>query len=221
MEGASGYVIHAGHGLSYPPTNISIGTSGQMEYSDSFTIAGMSTVLYVFAIDTWDYSYHIARSVDMELFVDSLPLSTPTVTPTGTVSSDYCASINASMLPNPFSFNGTGAVVRQYCTVIPEINLGVVVDYFIPSFGTWSLLLNTVSEFFEEYLTTLVLFDPLTICIRERDYSLYLFTVRMPIEFIFGLGIFLSALRMFVPGVFSGASMIGASRHSGDSDKGK
>jgi len=141
------------------------------------------------------------------------PLNPPTPTPTSTGTPDprYCSSVSSAELPNPFSFNGSGNVVAQKCAVIPAITPENIINVLFPS--TW---LSPLRAWFDSLIPDNAYIPPLTICVRERDYSLYLFGIRMPIEFIFSLVVFLSALRMFAPSLFSGASIIGRSFRDGD-----
>lgn len=142
--------------------------------------------------------------------------ATPTITPTSTLVSSvtptldprYCGSISSSNIPNQFGFSG-GNIVRQSCATFSAFSLRTAISAIFP---IWipSFLVNDFLDFLAALLPVDYFFDPLTVCIRERDYSLYLFGYRMPIEFIVGLAIFLSGLRFFVPTVFSGASMLGS-----------
>lgn len=132
--------------------------------------------------------------------------STPTPIPvTPTYSPDYCSSISSASMPNQFEFGGSGNVVRQQCAVTPEISLKDIILWFVGPIGYFLDVAGMIDEIFPDPL----IIESWTICIRERDYSLYLFGVRMPLEFILALAIVLGGLRFFSPSAFSGATVIG------------
>ena len=139
------------------------------------------------------------------ILVSSLPLvalvETPTPVP-ATPNPNYCASVSSIDVPNQFDLTGTGGIISQSCGSIPELSFQSFIQTFTPS---W---FGDMSYFISAFPTTAIL-PALTVCIRQRDYSLYIWGIRMPIELILGLSIFLSGLRFFVPTVFSGASAIG------------
>lgn len=137
----------------------------------------------------------------------------PTVTTTPFSGDGFCSSIMNTNVPNQFELGGTGSIVFQSCMSTPEISYQTLVDWLIPD---W---LFGLDEYFSSIFPVAAILDPLTVCIRSRDYSLYIFGYRLPIEFMFGLAVFLSAMRFFTPSVFSGASSLGFGQHGTSSSQ--
>jgi hypothetical protein len=180
------------------------------EYSKSYPSGSLGSEALVFSAPyqpNWS-GFYILSGVD--IYVSSLPVviggtATPTASPTVSPGSGtFCGSVSNVNVPNQFVLGGTGGVVKQSCQTTPGLSFGTLFNFLtagIFPFGFGDYL----SSFFER--DTII--DPLTVCIRQRDYSLYIFGYRMPIELVAGLAIFLSGLRFVMPSVFSGASVVG------------
>lgn len=138
--------------------------------------------------------------------------SNVTATPTGIPgSSNYCSSVSSSSVPNQFAFTG-GNIVYQQCETTPEINFQTLIDALLPG---W---LSGFVSYFQDIFPTTVIVYPITICIRSRDYSLYIFGIRMPIEGFIGFLIFVSAVRMFNPAMSSLGGLLGNTRDTSSAD---
>jgi hypothetical protein len=162
--------------------------------------------------ETWGYHSTNTLQIQIAESQSCLPYfqPTPTPAPTGTpVPLTYCGEISDSMMDNYFEFDGDGSIVYQDCITTPEITLSSIIEPLLP---IW--LSQLLIDYITELLPIDTLIEAVTICVRARDYALYLFVIRMPVEFIVSFTIILSALRFFVPSVFSGATMLGQSQHS-------
>lgn len=156
-----------------------------------------------------------AFGATFELWVSTYPYTpypTPTPSPSATpTSSLYCGSISNSAVPNQFQFSG-GRVVYQSCTTTPYLSIQSLVDAVLPD---W---LSSFSSFFAGVFPTTTIFEPLTVCVRSRDYTLYIFGVRIPIEAFVGLIIFVSMVRMVNPAMSSLGGLIGSTANTSSSD---
>jgi hypothetical protein len=211
-------------------TNSYTGLSGEYRiqtYSGSNTFEGSFTSGSV--ADYWNYnssSIQLKFSAPMSGYGQGLykvgtytvevstdPFTLPTATPaptavptaTATPNPNYCGTVSGTNIPNQFNLGGTGGVVFQSCLSTPLISPTAILEAIIPSVFWGDFLSGALTGLFG----TSFEIDPITFCVRQRDYSLYILGFRMPIELILGLGVFLSSLRFFVPTVFSGASVIG------------
>lgn len=202
------------------PSQIDVGAdNGQQvivnytDYSSSFVIGASNNYEYDFNLQqmTVTQNFTVDRLIINHLEISTIPISagTPTPTPTSapTAISDYCSTVSSSNVPNLFEFGG-GNIVHQECFWTPELSPIDFLDFFVPA------ILEPFIPVLFDYLDLEVSIPPITICVRSRDYSLYLFGFRMPIELVIGLGIFLSGLRLYLPTMFSGASVLGSLPHS-------
>lgn len=167
--------------------------------SNSYTYTGNFTATYDLYVSTDPfYNPYVATSTP-----------SPTVTPLG---EGFCEAVSNSTVPNQFTLGGTGGVTSQVCYVFPGIVYADIVETILPA---W---LSPFATVFNSIFPIEAGIDPLTFCIRQRDYSLYIFGYRFPYEAILGLGVFLASLRMFVPTAFSGVAMLGSTKDGGSSE---
>lgn len=211
------YIISPVQGDLLPYFNTVSVTENNYSGSGSISVAYNSNPS--FSVGVWSSQ---ARSgvinFDITLMISTDPFSpTPTPTPTSTmVGSNFCDQISDSNIDNLFDFDGTGTIVHQTCFTTAAISFQELFATILTNL--FGFIFPSFHDFVVDWLSTVfpieAVIDPITVCVRERDYSLYLFGYRMPIEFIFAFAIFLAGLRYFVPSMFSGASVIGSGVHS-------
>lgn len=160
-----------------------------------------------------DWPVSNSSSVTVELWSYAVcPDDTSTSTPSPSLG--YCHVVSNTNVPNLFEFGGTGNIVFQECAVIPSVDLRAVASFLVGAFFS-DIVIDLIDDIFGSEFVSLGT-DPLTVCVRSRDYSLYLFGVRMPVEFLLGLGIVLSFIRYVVPSI-TGAGAIGTLKDTGSS----
>jgi hypothetical protein len=146
--------------------------------------------------------------------LSTIPIS-PTPTPTITLTplgGDFCDSVSNSTVPNQFNLGGTGGITNQTCYVFPGIYYQDIIDAIVPA---W---LSPFTMVFNSLFPSSAGIDPLTFCVRQRDYSLYIFGYRLPYEALLGLGVFLASIRIFNPTAFAGVASLGSTKHGESGD---
>lgn len=192
-------------------TGTATNTNASLTGSGSYNIIGSNNMTFNLGVYS-DGARTGSLSGSYELWVSLYPYDPFVPTPTPTITStplggNFCDAVSNSTVPNQFGLNGSGSVVSQTCNVIPGVYFQDVIDVLVPS---WLSPFTTV---FNTIFPVEAGIDPVTICVRQRDFSLYVFGYRLPYEALLGLGIFLSSLRMFVPTVFAGVSALGTTKH--------
>lgn len=138
-------------------------------------------------------TYSVLWSGSLYVSTSPINLNAPTPSPTPTINPNYCGSVSSSSVPNQFSLSGTGAIVEQSCFTTPELNYADLLNAVIPD---W---LGGFDDWFISIFPIDIVIPPQTVCIRQRDFSLYLFGVRIPVEMALSIMIFTAGLRLILP----------------------